>query len=55
MADVIPAALLFKAAMLRGGSYARRSIDIFSQHDLDNFNSGRVGGPKGGFFEDSDF
>jgi hypothetical protein len=41
--EVIPAALVFEAAMLRAGSDARSSIDIFSQHYLDNFNSGSVG------------
>lgn len=55
MPDVILAALVFEAAMLRAAPDARRSIDIFSQHYFDNFNSGRVGGPKEGFFEDSDF
>jgi hypothetical protein len=55
VADVIPATLVFEAAVLRAGPDARRSVDIFSQHYLENFNSGRVGGPKGGFFEDSDF
>ena len=54
MPDAIPAALVFEAAMLGAGPDARRSIDIFSQHYLDNFNSGRVG-PKEGFFDDPDF
>jgi hypothetical protein len=43
--DVIPAALVFEAAVLRAGPDARSSIDIFSQHYLDKFNSSRVGWP----------